>query len=348
MMRYTKRDSVQRAGFTLLEILIVIGIIAVLVALIAAATAQIMLSVQKSASESTVQRVNEQMLSSYKDVNDQLTTEQIPLSVLQMAGNDTARAKVIWRKLRFKQEFPQSYAEAIFPWAVGGNPLPVTSGGLPQFISLSDLPPKPAYVRALIAAGLLPPNFVPANYVPTPLQPLPPGFGQDPEGEMGACLLMALSINRRGTNFDAEAALGPSAMKDTNGDGLKKIVDYWGKPLAFYRWPWANPDIATSTAAQATDRDPDDPYMLLQDAKWNNAASYAAQLGVYQFEQLCHPISIKDSQGNYLAPKVYYMLPTIVSAGPNGQFGLAWGSMAPLGPQANDNINSYMSKSMAH
>jgi prepilin-type N-terminal cleavage/methylation domain-containing protein len=344
MTRFTGgRGAANRPGFTLIEILIVLGIIAALVGLIAAATAQVILGYQKSVSESTVQRTAEQVRSSYRSINDKLRTEQIPQRVTDMAGGDARRAAVIWRKLRFKQEFPQSYAEALWPWAVGSNPLPQSTGGPAQYLLPSDLPPKKPYVDALIAAGLYSPNFV-----PTPQFPFPPGFGSDSEGEMGACLLMAISVNRRGTNFDPEAALGPSAMKDTNGDGLKKVVDNWGRPLGFYRWPWANPDIAASFPGQVTDRDPEDPELLLYDTKWNNAANYNAQLGVYAFEQLCHPICTKDSLGNYVAPVSYFMVPAVVSAGPNMRFGLALGNMSPLGPDANDNIKSYLSHSMMH
>lgn len=46
------------------------------------------------------------------------------------------------------------------------------------------------------------------------------------------------------TQFDAlgispvgEDAFTASEVRDTDGDGLKEIVDGWGKPLRFYRWP---------------------------------------------------------------------------------------------------------------
>lgn len=46
------------------------------------------------------------------------------------------------------------------------------------------------------------------------------------------------------TQFDAlgispvgEDAFNASEIRDTDGDGLKEIVDGWGRPLRFYRWP---------------------------------------------------------------------------------------------------------------
>ena len=329
-----ERDGLRRGGFTLIELLIVIGIIAALAALIAAATAQLMQGQLRSASELAVQRTKAQLDSSYRDVNDKLRDEAAnppPVNVINLAGGDPRRSLVIWRKLRFKQEFPQSYAEAVYPWAVNNNPQNAV-----QYLAWQDLPPKDGYVQALKRVGLLPANW-------TFTSPVPANFGLFPDDEMAACLLLSLTVNRRGTNFDAEQALGPGALKDTNGDGLKKIVDAWGHPLGFYRWPWGNPDIAASVSAQVTDRDPEDPELLLMDANWNNATSYAAQGPVFKFEVLCHPVHA----GSY-APISYYMVPTVVSAGPNQRFGLALGSMTPLGPDANDNINGYMSQSLVH
>jgi prepilin-type N-terminal cleavage/methylation domain-containing protein len=312
----------RRPAFTLVEIMVVVAIIGVLVALTASAVMQVMSGQQRAATETIVRKVIE----AQKKHADQVAilTKQIPVpaSVMAMAGGDGRRANVIWLKLQMKRNFPMSYWEAVQPWnyTVSGPNNP----GSP--LSASDLPPMASYVQAL-------------SVVPTAQ------YGVNPQAEMGAVLLLALRQSRGGeTAFNPEEALGAGALVDTNNDGLTKIVDTLGQPLAFYRWPDQNPDMDNSKPGVATgrvsDRDPQDPEGLLMNPAWNNQASYNAKGGVYWFEQLCHLVHDPNNPAAW-TPRSFYMLPTVVSAGPNRKLGLDFIHMTPQNNDANDNIYSY-------
>jgi hypothetical protein len=104
-----------------------------------------------------------------------------------------------------------------------------------------------------------------------------------------------------------------TVLQDSKGNSLKGIVDAWGTPLAFYRFPVdvaafdgkvfngeldaSNP--AASGSLGTKNRDPLDPDGLLQSLP---AANQAA------FQKLLHPVNN------------VYIVPVIVSAGPDKVF----------------------------
>src|SRR5207302_5135067 len=89
-------------------------------------------------------------------VIDQANKESIPDGVLLMAGGNAPRARVIWIKLRLKQEFPMNYAEARTPWKTpditpnspdGAPPFPSAPAGQSPWAQF--LAPRRSYVTAL-------------------------------------------------------------------------------------------------------------------------------------------------------------------------------------------------------
>src|SRR5262249_31495379 len=146
-----------------------------------------------------------------KAVLDKADREDIPATVQQLANFNNERARIIWRKLRLKQEFPMTFAEAREPWKYSATQADL----LP-----TDLPPKRIYLTTVGARRG-------ARTGGTP-------------GEPSACLLMALQQNRGGGGVLKPEDLG---AKDTDGDGLPELVDGWDVPLAFFRFPVGNPDL---------------------------------------------------------------------------------------------------------
>ena len=253
------------------------------------------------------------------------------------------RAKVIWIKLQLKRNFPMTFREALYPWAIDGNPpsataapqiypiyppLPVGSGlgtGVVSPIPPADLPPHDAFVKAI--------QNVPGAQI------APPG-SYSPD-ESAHLLYIAMTVSRRGTTFDPEGQLGPSAIYQDPAaqGGLLGLKDAWDQPLAFFRWPT---DYVTSGGKNTLNPPPvlidaDDPEFTLQNSAWQG--SYGAI-----FQQLCHTL---PSAANPLYP------PTIVSGGLNKRLGLLlqgtgpspnFGMAVSVPPDEYDNIYSYAIK----
>jgi prepilin-type N-terminal cleavage/methylation domain-containing protein len=301
-----------RSGFTLVEIMVVLAIIGVLVTLAAAASFQFIGAQRQSNTELILQTIAGQLHEQWSAVVKKASTEPIPEGVGSMAGGDPSRARVIWIKLRLKQEFPMSFAEAKAPWA--------TASAVNPFVNQAVLPSRYKVLAS-----------VPAGSVPRP-------------SESSACLLLALQQARGGpSRFNADTLRGMGAIADTDQDGIEEIVDAWGIPLAFCRWPTANVDVAASNPAPGNPRrDNLDPDGLLLRPDWNNPNNFNSPFplgGVRTFEQLCHPVHLIDN--NKWLPTAFYSVPTVVSAGRNKTLGLDPVLLGQTDASADDNLYSF-------
>lgn len=316
------RNRSTRDGFTLLELMVVLVILGILVALSAAAVVKYIAVSQSSATETTIRKVYSRLQAQRAAVVKAAQTEDMlkilgatNLGTLQTAaGYPTLadwpqRSRVIYTKLRLIQEFPSTFAEALAP--------PLLSA-------------KPSYVKAF--TGL------------TAGQPY----------ESSACLLLALQQGRGGSVVSADdyGSSSVKLFKDPSTSAMvQALVDGWGTPLAYYRWPWGNSEVdalappvqvgtaGTAVTAATVVRDPEDPMGLLLNTTWYTMSSNGPRT---TFEGWCHSVTnSSQSPSNPGYPQyAYYMVPAVVSAGPNLQLGLtSQGSTSP-GPMAPDGTNS--------
>jgi prepilin-type N-terminal cleavage/methylation domain-containing protein len=222
-MQSTQR---RRPGFTVVELLVVVSIIAVLAALGAGAYIRLAANARKKFTEDTIARLASQLQTQVAAVADRANTEPVPPAVLAAAGNDPVRARAIYVKMRLKQEFPQSFAEASY--------------GVPGF-----LPPLPGYVTQ-IAGKSGTPEEESAVMLMLSLSRMRSGLAAfDPTQHISAAAMRDIPIG---------------------GGSMKVFVDGFGHKIVFTRWPgaWAGDaslaaEMNTITRRPADKRDPSDP-----------------------------------------------------------------------------------------
>jgi prepilin-type N-terminal cleavage/methylation domain-containing protein len=311
-LRHYRAD---RGAFTLVELMVVIVIIAILMSIAAAAVSRILGVSQYNVSAATIRKVYPRLQSQRAAVMKAAEKEDIQTtigstgyqSILAAAGyNSTTpsssiqdwavRARVIYTKLRLRQEFPMTFVEAC---NTSATPSPV--------------PAKQSYISAFATVGMT----------------ITPYSGIDVNGvdyQSAACLLKAIQEGRQGSGLSADE-YGTTSVKmftdKTSGKQVQALVDSWGTPLAYYRWPWGNTEVdALASAVQttvtgqpssttsSTVRDPEDPLGLLMNANWYTNS------GRNTFESWCHAVTKGSTQ------YAYYMIPVVVSAGPDMTLGL--------------------------
>jgi prepilin-type N-terminal cleavage/methylation domain-containing protein len=362
-----RRITARRAAFTFVELLVVLAIILILIGLTAAAAVGVIRYQLSSNTETELRTLDGGLDQQWKAAIKKAMTEPINPSdpttwnrLLTMAAGNNAerRARLIWVKLRLKQEFPMNFSEVLN----ASGPLGLPAGYSLAPLIASDLAAKPSYLKLFAAQGITAGVASPSPYVwPT---------------ESSVTLPMALELGRSGITFPEDslpasaltlagqkpAGLSPAIDGYPSSPPLpgptypKQFVDAWGRPIVFYRWPrplptGSNPDDSALDSASPQGstpgpRDPMDPEGLLLDPTWNNWASYSAQSGgVWLFEQLCHPVHSGNSAATY-APISYYMKPVIVSSGKgnDGSLGLVqFGNPNQVSPAPSpllpDNMN---------
>jgi prepilin-type N-terminal cleavage/methylation domain-containing protein len=299
------RNGERRPGFTLVELLMVVFIIAVLVSLVASASMRFYYIQFEKNTESTIGKIDSALRRHWQKVIDQASEEPIPQPyrhhiVVDLAGwDDPKRVRVIWIKLRLKQQFPMSFAEAL-------NPSPPAPATLPLSTTSVYVPPEPAYTRILNSHG------VNNNNVTWPPQAY----------ESSACLAMALSLARGGMATNV-ADFGSSSISAAPGTSIDYLIDAWKRPLAFYRWATNSDEVNQLYIPQPTQglarRDPQDPDGKLLDLSWWHNS------GANVFGDTIHPFSPNPNlPGGYTKPPnptSVYTTPVIVSAGRDGVFG---------------------------
>jgi prepilin-type N-terminal cleavage/methylation domain-containing protein len=313
--RRERTGPAARGAFTLIELLIVLALITVLIALTAGTVLRVIDTQQRSNTQTALAKVQSALTRQWAAYKDQFFKEDAPRlypkqwnAVMAIAGNDPARARVIWVKVRQKQTFPISFNEAL-------TPITLAAG--------VQLPPLPAYVSGLGAAGIT--------------------AADSGACESSACLLLALQQSPSGGGVKLDDLGVNSSIKvcPTNlGKQINALVDGYGTPLQFCRWPTGSAiPLGNSALGQlGAANDPTDPQGTLTVQSWLSSA------GRTQFQALCHIVPNRLPAGNTTQPASNVLIPLVASAGADKLIGLNATNFSPDPinyPPGSDNDNLY-------
>jgi type II secretory pathway pseudopilin PulG len=301
------RTDTRRGGFTLVELMVVIGLIIILAALSAGAFYKIQAGQRVGATEATIRKGQINMDARWKAVLDNARTS-VPDQVLALAGGDKDRALSLWTYAKLKNEFPQSFDEVWMTTPTTG-PRPINLNG-------AVLQPRSVFVE-----------IAKKSYNPAPtLQ------------EQAAALLYA-ALTATGTGGTSGDLDGLNQQVGTTPSGLTVFVDNWGTPITFVRWagppevqnePFSRANVVQTRLGAFPTKNPLDPTGKLLDVSVNpintwantpNRALAQTQLGV------------TFTPDNFV--------PTLISAGPDKEFGTDVYGANSADAAGSDNVVGY-------
>jgi prepilin-type N-terminal cleavage/methylation domain-containing protein len=294
-----------RAGFSLMELVVVMLIIAVLASLTAAGVFAVISSQRVSNTKSTLNKLTPILKLQWNAVAEQAArewdnspatrTKFLTTYVTPIAGSSASPGlqRVIYVKLKLVQTFPMSFDEVLMPASS-------------SYTSPNMLPALTAYKKKLQAQGITGSNSTTGPY------------------ESSALLLMALQEGISGQKLNPDDLGNSSLVNFSAGTGtLQALVDGWGSPVAFFRWPTANTDLNPGSLPQAgTNHDLTDPQGYLTSTSWlgspypsKNVTAFASAIGY-----------TPPAQGGSGAQS-YTLAPLLVSPGPDMALGMSSGSV---------------------
>ncbi|MBS0204029.1 MAG: prepilin-type N-terminal cleavage/methylation domain-containing protein [Planctomycetes bacterium] len=182
-----------RPGFTMIELMVVITIIALLMSLSIGAMFSFIAGAREAATATTIAKVNKLLQERVEGLR-QMDFTDAAQRFSDTNGGSVQLSEVIVRKFRMKRAFPQNLAEAL-----GNDPQ--------RYSALSAL------------------SSPPTTYVP--------------KYESGIVLYAMLT---NGETFGAASVgddvfMGSEVRNSPETANLPCLVDAWGEPLRFYRWP---------------------------------------------------------------------------------------------------------------
>lgn len=212
-MKRRARNSTKRA-FTLIELMLVMGMMAILAAAIGMALAQAMEQGRVARTQAQIARIHSLLMSRF----DSYRTRTIRLPNGYFAPTATAefRAKKRLEILReiMRLEMPQCIGDIVLIHPT--TELPVLNA-LPNRYYMPPTSAYPSYSNSYFQRVQSHPSFVNGGAI---------------ESE---CLYLILSTIEDGDTNGLDFLL-PNEIGDTDGDGVPEILDSWGRPLMFIRW----------------------------------------------------------------------------------------------------------------
>ena len=317
----------QRSGFTLIEILVVVGLILFLMSISVVTLANAIGVARQRATETTILKIHgllQQRVEAFDRAMQRTNLSQNSPPIRNMENKwlnayqivpPPKVLEIMVRKQFFMWRFPQNFAE--FP---DGDSKGVPTGDPPGAI-------------AKVSSGK---TFDGSNF---------DKYKHKPETESAEILYWILTNSEvYGVSPVDESEFTTSEVQDSDGDGLKEFVDAWGRPLRFYRWPthlfrpgngstvgpgvidsgggvaalapivdrtiavgfWSGlPALPTTGELDPLARDPDDPTGQ-----------------IWRWAQPMGPTGpIKGIQNYFGTPNTYHAF-LVMSAGPDGELGI--------------------------
>ncbi len=299
------RHALARTGFTMIELMVVVTVITILAAISLQVVGGLIFQARHSATVATIEKIERLLDTRAQALDRQLQRAGYLKSTIEweLAGqtNPTANLqKILAIKLLEAKFFPQYAAEM--------QDQPITLNNQTFFLRMMPLLYPDFYQRD--SQG---------NLTGTPKAEL----------NLSAEIMFGwVNANVLGNSPVGQDQFSAAEVADTDGDGLQEIVDAWGTPLRFYRWP-TRLFRPTGTGGAIDVPTVQQLFSTLPVFSGSQPAQIAQDLARDPDDPLQYLSSVPGFEGSAIAttpvlghtPVTYHVF-LVVSAGPDQTFGM--------------------------
>ncbi|WP_153555173.1 type II secretion system protein [Roseimaritima sediminicola] len=319
-----------RRAFTLVELLVAIGVLAVLGGMVTAALVSVNADARRARCQTQLVAMNamlqsrlEQYLTLRVDAGGAIgmTPPSASMPPWVQLGTDSARLRLINMREQLRIEMPDRKSDLLYPLQTGtGVPnLAPTQAAIYHFDDSGRRMPAPSAGR--ISYQRPAPTTLMTYRRAIARMTGKTSFGADwadgwtEQYESSECLYLILASTVVAGRSGLEV-VRKDQIADTDGDGVPEILDPWGTPIVWMRWPvgyW----MIYGKRAQWEGMTPAQRLASILQTK--------QELGYDQYDPLRADWRNVD-RGNAGSPEAnndtFNVPPVIVSAGPDGEFDL--------------------------
>jgi prepilin-type N-terminal cleavage/methylation domain-containing protein len=287
--RTAATNGALRRGFTLVELLVTMLVIAILASVLLAGLYSTAERAKLDRTKSTIGKINSQLLLHW----DGYRTRRLPIFLVQgESPQQFAARQLLFRWQLQRVELPDKYDDITFT---------------PRYPNIAGL--HPSFRNQTITQLVNNPHKIAMN---ARLRGSRTAVNQSSE-----CLYLAMEV---GLNSDSIVPLMDSEYGDTDRDDMYEFLDGWGNAIEFIRWP-AGFFSEIQRVNVLADPDPFDPRGVGRPGMAGNTVRPPTESGE----------STNFGPNDY----GYRLYPLIVSAGPDGEYGLVFGISADLNKRNN-------------
>lgn len=297
---YRRTPAARPGGFTLVELLVAVTIIAILATVVLSALGSARIAARRMKTKSTIAKLHNIVVPMYESYQ----TRRVPINITGLPPVTAAQLRLQALRHFMRWEMPERLSDIVNP---ASSP-PVPADETASVIVSAVRPDTGATVNMSIQRSGLARSFF-RRYLRNP----------PPDATYASAELLYLMVTT--ANPDARDQFHDNEVGDADGDGWREFHDGWGNPIQYVRW--APGFIGSDLQAEVAVSNVAPPPLFVMDASRTAQAAVGDHDPFDPFKVDMDPTPYDPLTGapdDNTKARGWHLVPLVYSAGPDGVY----------------------------